>query len=216
MEAEPGHPVPAGEARAELREKGSRFLAAVAPAADEAAAQAFVDRLRAELPDATHHCFAWRVGAPPRERAADAGEPAGTAGAPILGVLRGRGLSDVVAVVVRWFGGTKLGRGGLVRAYRDATRAAVDEMPLVRRVPRHAVALSLSYEQLGPVMRLVHPPEVELAGERYADGAVELTLSVRADHRQAVAAALADLGLGDGDPADGGADLVDGPRHSVD
>jgi uncharacterized YigZ family protein len=214
--AEPGagYPVPAGEARAELREKGSRFLAAVAPAADEAAAQAFLARLRGEHPDATHHCFAWRVGPGPRERASDAGEPAGTAGPPILAVLRGRGLRDVVAVVVRWFGGTKLGKGGLVRAYRDAARLALDGLPVARRVPRLAVPLALSYEQLGAVLRLVHPPEVELAGERYGDGTVELVLSVRADQRRAVAAALADIGL---DPGGlGGVPLVDAGGHPVD
>ena len=192
-----GHRVPAGEARAELREKGSRFLAVVGPAADETAAQAFVERLRGEHPDATHHCYAWRVGERPDERAADAGEPSGTAGPPILAALRGRELRDVVAVVVRWFGGVKLGKGGLVRAYGGAARAALDALPVARRVPRLAVELALGYEQLGAVMRLVHPPQVELAGERYADGVVHLTLGVRADQRRAVAAELADLGLTD-------------------
>jgi len=201
-----GYRVAAAEARAELREKGSRFLAVVAPAGDEAAAQAWVDRLRGEHPDATHHCYAWRVGGePPRERAADAGEPSGTAGPPILAALRGRELHDVAAVVVRWFGGVKLGKGGLVRAYGGAARLALDALPVARRVPRYAVELSLGYEQLGPVMRLVHPPQVELAGERYGDGVVHLRLSVRADQRRDVAAALADLGLADGGLA------VDGP-----
>ena len=84
---------PAGESRAEIREKGSVFLAVLGPAADEAAAKALLARLERELPDATHHCWAWRLGDPVRERSADAGEPAGTAGVPILQVLRGAGLS---------------------------------------------------------------------------------------------------------------------------
>src|SRR5205085_1574089 len=83
------------------------------PAADEAAAKALLSALEREMPNATHHCWAWRLGSPPRERGADAGEPAGTAGMPILQVLRGAGLSDVMAVVVRWYGGVKLGKGGL-------------------------------------------------------------------------------------------------------
>ncbi|HEY4561963.1 MAG TPA: YigZ family protein, partial [Thermoanaerobaculia bacterium] len=91
---------PAGESRAEIREKGSVFLAVLGPAADEAAARALLAGLEKEFPDATHHCWAWRLGVPPRERSADAGEPAGTAGVPILQVLRGAGLSDVMAVVV--------------------------------------------------------------------------------------------------------------------
>ena len=74
----------------------------------------------ASYPTPPHHCWAWRLGAPPRERSSDAGEPAGTAGVPMLQVLRGAGLSDVLAVVVRWFGGTKLGKGGLARAYAAA------------------------------------------------------------------------------------------------
>jgi uncharacterized YigZ family protein len=185
---------PVATARGELREKGSRFLAVVAPAADEAAAQEVLAALAAEHPDATHHCFAWRLGPEPRERAGDAGEPAGTAGVPILQVLRGRGLSDVVAVVVRWYGGTKLGKGGLARAYAAAARLAADELPVERRVPRVELALALPYERLGAVKRLVHPPEVELVAERYGER-VELVLSVRADRRDDLAAALADLGV---------------------
>ena len=185
---------PLASGRGELRERGSRFLAVVAPAADEAAAEAVLAALAAEHPDATHHCFAWRLGPVPRERASDAGEPAGTAGMPILQVLRGRELSDVVAVVVRWFGGTKLGKGGLARAYAAAAHLAVEELPVERRFERVEIALRLPYERLGAVKRLVHPPDVELVGERYGER-VEVTLSVRADRRDEVAAALADLGL---------------------
>lgn len=192
--AEPGYPAPAGEGCGELREKGSRFLAVVGPAADEAAAEAALDRLRAAHPDATHHCFAWRLGPDARERSSDDGEPSGTAGIPILQVLRGRGLSDVVAVVVRWYGGTKLGKGGLARAYAGAARDAIDAAPTVRRVARVTLAVDLPYERIGAVKRLVHPPDVELARERYGERA-RLELAVREDRVGEVAAALADLGL---------------------
>ena len=149
----------AGESRAEIREKGSVFLAVLGPAADEAAAKALLAGLEKEFPDATHHCWAWRLGSPPRERSADAGEPAGTAGVPILQVLRGAGLSDVMAVVVRWFGGTKLGKGGLARAYTEATRAAVADLPVVERVPVVTLAISVPYDRLGAAKRLLprHP-----------------------------------------------------------
>lgn len=196
---------PAAAVTGELRERGSRFLAVVAPAADEAAAQAVLAQLAAEHADATHHCFAWRLGPPPaRERASDAGEPPGTAGVPILQVLRGRGLSDVVAVVVRWFGGVKLGKGGLARAYAGAARLAADLVPVERRFARVELALALPYERLGAVKRLVHPPEVELAAERYGER-VELVLSVRADRAEELAAALADLGVGAAAPRHGSA-----------
>jgi len=193
----PGYLAPTAGARAERREKGSRFLAVVAPALDEAEAEGVLATLRRDHPDATHHVFAWRLGREGRARASDDGEPAGTAGAPVLRVLEGRGLSDVVAVVVRWFGGTKLGKGGLARAYAAAAAAAADAAPLARRVPRLEVAVEVPYERLGPVKRLVHPPEVELVAETYGER-VRLVLSVREDRRDEVVAALADLGVGSG------------------
>jgi uncharacterized YigZ family protein len=189
-----GYLAPTGVAQAELRERGSRFLAVVEPAADEAAAEEVLARLRREHADATHHCFAWRLGVAARERANDAGEPAGTAGLPILQVLRGRGLSDVVAVVVRWFGGTRLGKGGLARAYAAAAGAAADALPVAPRLPRCELVVELPYERLGAVKRLVHPPEVELLAEAYG-GRVRLVLSVLVERREQVEAALADLGL---------------------
>ncbi len=134
----------------------------IGPAADEAAARALLAALEREIPDATHHCWAWRLGSPPRERSSDAGEPAGTAGVPILQVLRGAGLSDVMAVVVRWFGGTKLGKGGLARAYAAAAREALPGLPVAARVPTVRIAVEVPYEGSGAVKRLLHPPEVEL------------------------------------------------------
>jgi len=189
-----GYPAPAREARAELRERGSRFLAVLAPAASEEAARQALAALAAEHPDASHHCWAFRVGWPPLERSSDAGEPAGTAGVPILQVLRGAGLSDAVAVVARWFGGTKLGKGGLARAYAGAVREALAELPVVRRVPAVELEVELPYERLGAVKRLVRPPAVEIREAAYGE-VVRLTLSVHEAARSALEAALADLGL---------------------
>ncbi len=189
------YPSPAGEARGEIREKGSRFLAILGPAAGEAEARARLAALEKELPDATHHCWAWRRGDPPRERSADAGEPAGTAGMPILQVLRGAGLSDVIAVVVRWYGGTKLGKGGLARAYAAAVREALPQLPVLVRVPTVRLALRIPYERVGAVKRLVHPPEVELEAEEYGEDA-RLVLAVHEGRVEGVRAALADRGVG--------------------
>jgi uncharacterized YigZ family protein len=186
--------VPAAEARAEIRERGSVFLAVLAPAAGEAAAREALSLLSREFPDATHHCWAWRLGWPPSERSADAGEPGGTAGVPILQVLRGAGLSDALAVVVRWFGGVKLGKGGLARAYSAATREALQQLETRLSFPVIRLSLSLSYEQVGAAKRVVHPPEVELEGEEYGDR-VRLVLRVHAERRAALEARLADLGI---------------------
>jgi uncharacterized YigZ family protein len=185
---------PAGESRAEIREKGSRFLAVVGPAADEASARAALAALERELPGATHHCWAWRLGSPPRERSADAGEPAGTAGVPILQVLRGAGLSDVLAVVVRWFGGTKLGKGGLARAYSAATREALRDLPVAARVPAVRVAFEIPFDKVGAVKRLLRPPEVELESEEYGATA-RLVLAVHEERFAPLREALAALGV---------------------
>jgi uncharacterized YigZ family protein len=190
----PAYPTPAGTAEAEIREKGSRFLAAIGPAADEEAAKAALADQVKRYSDATHHCWAWRLGAPPRERSSDAGEPAGTAGVPILQVLRGAGLSDAVAVVVRWFGGTKLGKGGLARAYSAATRAALDRLPIFTRVPTVRLAVNVPYERVGAVKRLIHPPDVELASEEYCNEA-RLVLAVHEERQASLREALADLGI---------------------
>lgn len=188
------YPAPAGESRGELREKGSRFLAWIGPAADEETAKAALDRLSRQYSDASHHCWAWRLGSPPRERSSDAGEPSGTAGVPILQVVRGAGLSDVLAVVVRWFGGTKLGKGGLARAYAGAAREALAGLPVAQRVPTVRVSLRIPYEKVGAVKRLIHPPEVELESEIYTEAA-QLVLAVHEERRDALREALADLGI---------------------
>lgn len=139
-------------ATGEVEDRGSRFLATVRRVADEDQARALVAALRREHPGARHHCSAFVIG--PRgevQRSSDDGEPAGTAGAPMLDVLRGAGVSDVAAVVTRWFGGTLLGAGGLVRAYGEAVRAALAEAGTVRRSLVTELALDLEHADAGRV-----------------------------------------------------------------
>lgn len=121
--------VPAADGAVEIEVRRSRFLATLARVDDEPAARALTERLRREHWDARHHCTAHRLGPDGSlQRSSDDGEPSGTAGAPMLEVLRGRDVSDVAVVVTRWFGGVLLGAGGLVRAYGDAVRAVLDEV----------------------------------------------------------------------------------------
>ena len=123
-----------GSAEAEHEVKRSRFLCHVERVDDEAQARAVVEAARSAYWDARHHVSAFVLGPDGAvQRSSDDGEPSGTAGTPVLDVLRGREVSDVVAVVTRWFGGTLLGAGGLVRAYAEAARLALDEATLVRR-----------------------------------------------------------------------------------
>jgi uncharacterized YigZ family protein len=188
------YPVPARQATAEVREKSSRFLALVSAVAGEQEARAVLAGLARVHPDATHLCWALRLGWPPRERSSDAGEPLGTAGVPMLQVLRGAGLSDVLAVVVRWFGGVKLGKGGLARAYAAAVRAALERLPTAIRVPRVRLAISVPLTRIGAVKRLIRPPEVEIESETYGETAgAEIVLSVEEDWRASLEEALAGL-----------------------
>jgi len=115
-----------GPALFKLREKASVFLTELHPAADADTRNAVLARLRKRDFDATHHCSAWREGVPVVGYGADDdGEPSGTAGAPMLRVLEGHDLTDIIAVCIRWFGGTKLGTGGLVRAYTESLQGAI-------------------------------------------------------------------------------------------
>jgi uncharacterized YigZ family protein len=144
----------AGSASAEIVVSGSRFLCVVERVEDEISARGVVEEARRNHWDARHHCSAFVIG-PDRalERASDDGEPPGTGGAPMLEVLRGRELSDVVAVVTRWFGGTLLGTGGLSRAYADAVRAALDVATLVQRVEQELCEVTVDLAAAG---RLEH------------------------------------------------------------
>ncbi|MCZ4499670.1 MAG: hypothetical protein JWQ74_2223 [Marmoricola sp.] len=125
----------ATDGEAEIEVSRSRFRCSLVRVDDEMSARSVIEQARREHWGARHHCSAFILG-PERvvERSHDDGEPPGTGGAPMLEVLRGRGVSDVVAVVSRWFGGTLLGTGGLSRAYADAVRAAFDTATLVERV----------------------------------------------------------------------------------
>jgi uncharacterized YigZ family protein len=186
--------VPAAPAAAELREKGSRFLARLEPVADEMTARQQIAAFAAEHRDATHCCWAWRLGWPPHERSHDAGEPGGTAGPPILRALQTAELSDALLLVARWFGGTKLGKGGLVRAYGGVARAAVGAAALATRLRRVELTLEVPYAQVGSVQRLLRPPLVELVGESYG-ASVRLVLAVAEERLPGLRDALATLGV---------------------
>ncbi len=141
------YPIPAAQARAEIEVLNSRFLATAAPVFSVEEARAFLARIRDEFPDATHHVPAYVVGhgASVTAHCNDDGEPAGTAGRPALAVLQGSGLGDVAVVVTRYFGGTKLGTGGLVRAYGDAVRAVLEILPRAQKVATHTLLLTTPY-----------------------------------------------------------------------
>ncbi|NLE46076.1 MAG: DUF1949 domain-containing protein [Chloroflexi bacterium] len=141
------YPVPLRETRIEMRVVNSRFIATVAPVFSVDEAKAFIGRVREEFADASHNVPAYIIGhgATVTAHCSDGGEPSGTAGRPALAVLRGSGLGDAAVVVTRYFGGTKLGTGGLVRAYGDAVREVLAALPRAERVPTHVVLIAVPY-----------------------------------------------------------------------
>lgn len=177
------YPVVEGSTEVETEVSNSRFLATLERVDTEAGAHAVVSRLRAAHPEANHHCYAFVVGPPGSTRCvgfSDDGEPHNTAGRPMFDVLLHSGLGDVACVVTRWFGGTKLGRGGLVRAYGDAVQRALAEAPRTERVEWRQGYLDIDYAQMAPLLRWFPEVEAEVL-ERHYDARVQLELRVPAE-----------------------------------
>lgn len=142
------------ESRGLYKESGSRFLAFAYPIVTEEEAKEHIAALRKEYFDARHHCFAWRLGCDgARWRANDDGEPSSTAGKPIYGQLLSSSLSDILIVVVRYFGGTKLGVPGLIRAYRSAAADAIANATIIEKVATETFVLSFDYIETNNVMK---------------------------------------------------------------
>lgn len=153
-----GYPVPARLHRVEKTIHGSRFITTLAPAPDEEAARGFIDRIRAEFPDATHNCWAYVAGPPgstARVGMSDDGEPHGTAGRPMLDALLHSRVGEVAAVTTRFFGGTKLGRGGLGRAYAGGVNLALEALPTLRKVARTSVKIEVDYSAVDALFRFL-------------------------------------------------------------
>lgn len=169
---------PAAQAASEFKEKGSSFLARLAPASSTEEAMAFLSAQKKQFHDATHHCWAYRIGWAEglRERSSDGGEPSHTAGLPIASALEARGVSDACLVVVRYFGGVKLGTGGLARAYRAAAQLVLEAAPLRERTLCVAWEISLPYGAQGTIRHAAAQLGVELCE---AGGAEKLKLAAR-------------------------------------
>ncbi|PRZ43185.1 putative YigZ family protein [Antricoccus suffuscus] len=170
----------AADVDAEIEVKKSRFLARVRRIESEADARAVIDGCRKEFWDARHHCSAYVIGpGADLTRSNDDGEPSGTAGAPMLQTIAGRSLSDVVAVVTRYFGGTLLGAGGLVRAYSEAVAEGLDRAGVVRRTKRQVVEIRVAPAVVGKIENLVRAKGFGIVGTSYAESA---TLAVGIPH----------------------------------
>ena len=167
----PRYPIPGGNHRVEEEIKRSRFITTVAYTPTVEAAKAFIAEIKAEFGDATHNCWAYLVG-PPGGTAqigySDDGEPHGTAGRPMFTVLQHSGLGDIAAVVTRYYGGTNLGKGGLVRAYSSGPQYALEDLPVAEHVPKVELEVVIDYTTVSPVQRMLSEFEAVIVDETYA------------------------------------------------
>ncbi|HMX74665.1 MAG TPA: YigZ family protein [Anaerolineales bacterium] len=189
--------VPLTEIRREQEVLKSRFIATLAPAFSIDEARAFMARMKKEFSDASHNVPVYVIGGgnTVTEYFSDDGEPSGTSGKPALAVLRGSGLGDVVLVITRYFGGTLLGTGGLVKAYTEAAQSVVNAVERGRRVPVHVVMMAIPYNLLERVRLLVSKDRGKILGEDYA-GDITLTMQFPVENFDTFQADMRELSAG--------------------
>lgn len=166
-----GYMVPDGESRAEITVRNSKFIAEAVPVSSDEQARKRIDMRREEYSGSTHVVYAFLTGNPGSEVSgmSDDGEPSGTAGAPVLDVIRGSGVFNVLVTVVRYFGGVKLGTGGLVRAYSTAAVKALDRLPLRRFVKEISFTLRVPYNLHDKVKVIISGAEGQIMAEEFSD-----------------------------------------------
>jgi uncharacterized YigZ family protein len=192
------YPIPARRHRAEEEIRRSRFITTVDYAPTVADARAFIQAIRAEFPDATHNVWAYVVGPPgstARVGYSDDGEPHGTAGRPAYTVLLHSGVGDIVAVITRYFGGTKLGKGGLVRAYSNGVKLALETLPLAERRVTSDLEVVIPYAFVTSLQRMASEYEAEFLAEDYG---ADVTYRLRLPEEHVAAFSEALIGLTNG------------------
>lgn len=164
------------------REKMSRFLAFAFPVQSAVEAKETIARVANEYHDARHVCWAYMIGADCKEfLSSDNGEPSGTAGKPILGQIRSAQLTNIVIAVVRYFGGIKLGTSGLIVAYREAARLAIEAADIVTGHEMTSISFTFPYQSMNAVMQLIKASEAKVLSQEF-DNTCAVTLSIRSDH----------------------------------
>ena len=190
--------VPAGKQRFEEEIRRSRFITTVAYTPSVEAARDFIAATRAEFSDASHNCWAYRVGAPGSTSQigmSDDGEPHGTAGRPMLTILEHSDIGDITAVVTRYFGGVLLGKGGLVKAYGGGVQYAVSKMATKLHIPSVMLTLVLPYSAVTPLQRMLAQYEAVVLDETYAVD-VTFVLKLPVERSKALAAAVTEMTSG--------------------
>lgn len=178
---------------AEFTIQRSRFITHTAPIQNEAEAQAFLQQIKKRYYDARHSCSAWVLGPDGnRQKSSDDGEPGGTAGAPILEAIRQNGLTNLIIVVTRYFGGIKLGAGGLIRAYSHAAVLGIEASPIAQATLFRRTAVTIAYPLLGTIENWLRQKNIRIADKRYTEN-VTLILLIEPEALEAAAADLTNL-----------------------
>lgn len=168
------------------KEKGSKFTAYAYPIESEEEAKELINSLKREYYDARHHCFAWQLGMDGMNfRANDDGEPSGTAGKPIHGQILSNELTNILIVVVRYFGGTKLGTSGLIQAYREAAADAIANAKIITKTIDHHFIVHFEYADMNDVMRIIKEEEPNIHHQKF-DLNCEIELSIRKSRSEAI------------------------------
>jgi uncharacterized YigZ family protein len=179
-----------------IRIKGSRFIGQLFPAASETEADTYLGECRRKYHDATHRCYAFRNGIDGSvSRFSDDGEPSGTAGKPILSVLEHNGVTNVLLIVIRYFGGIKLGTGGLVRAYTETAQAVLAEATVITKTVLHELRITFPYEYTSGVMHVISVNDLKIRDTEYSED-VTLFLSVPPSRMEAIRTHLREVTSG--------------------
>lgn len=194
----------------ELEVRKSRFICTVWRVTNEEAARSAIASIRKSHWDANHHCTAWRIGAGGRlQRSSDDGKPAGAAGVPMLEVLNRRDVTDVVAIVARYFGGIKLGKGGLIRAYGAAVSQTIERIGIVERRPLRILAVTVSHTVSGRLEHILRNLDTPLQDVAYNATGVTFTLHIEPERAQSFSAKVAEQPAGRADVRDIGIVVVE-------
>jgi uncharacterized YigZ family protein len=199
----------------EIEIRKSRFICSLFRVASEEEARARIEVTRKRYWDANHNCTAWVIGPGQKlQRSSDDGEPSGTAGIPMLEVLKRRSITDTVAVVTRYFGGIMLGAGGLIRAYGQAVSGAIDEIGVVERKPLSVQTLVTSYDDAGRIENAIRASDFPLSDVAYGSH-VTFELVMEPDQVEPFCHWLAELTNGAISPEDGGVRHIEVPAPAV-
>jgi len=194
----PRYPIPAESLRCETEVKRSRFIATVEMADSPEVALDLVSRMKVEFSDASHNCWAYLIGAPgstDRMGLSDDGEPHGVAGKPMLTTIQHSGIGDIVVVVTRYFGGTKLGKGGMVKAYTEAVKNSLEQLDTTEKIDWMKLDIEIDYQLLDPIERLLPEYEALLLDQKFA-AQISLKLKLPVEKLEQLRIRLTDISAG--------------------